>query len=278
MKKTISFSLVLITVMSLLAFNVNAASYPLIYPDEYRLYVPQGQVAKLGFTIFPEYKNEEYHVNIYKGTKVTASNLVASASDTIYNSEYSGYVRDITITWDTREVTCGTYTVEYYMSFYSFNEWHDAPTKSTLMTIEVFKPGQVANSVLNTDIKAYIDGHPIRSYNIDGYTSIVVEDLDQYGFYVAYDNNERTLKIDDVKGNITSTYVHTQNTQPVGSKAMDVYYTDIRTYVKSKNTSGYLNAYGYNVDGLTLIRIDNLDEFGNVAWDQNARTISFVRN
>lgn len=276
MKKTISFSLVLITVISLLAFNVNAAGYPLIFPDEYRLYAPQGQVAKLGFSIFPAYNNEEYHVNIYKGTKVDDSNLVESISKKIYN--VGNYIRDITVTWDTKGVTCGTYTVEYYMSFYSLYEWHEAPRERGLITIEVFKPGQVANSVLNTDIKAYIDGHPIRSYNIDGYTSIVVEDLNQYGFNVAYDNNERTLKIDDVKGKITSTYVHTPNTQPVGSKAMDVYYTDIRTYVKSKNTSGYLNAYGYNVNGLTLIRIDNLDEFGNVLWNQNARTISFVRN
>lgn len=277
MKKIISFTLLVIMLMSIFVFQVSAASYPLMYPKDYRLYVPQGTIAKLAFTIFPEYKNEEYHVNIYKGTKAIDSNLVASASDTIYNGGYSA-IRDVIINWDTNDVSCGTYTVEYYMSFYTFHEWHDAPTKSTLMTVEVFKPGQVANSVLNTDIKAYIDGYPIRSYNIDGYTSIVVEDLNQYGFYVAYDNNERTLKIDDVKGNITSTYVHTSNTQPVGSKAMDVYYTDIRTYVKSKDTSGYLNAYGYNVDGLTLIRIDNLDEFGNVIWDQNARTISFVRN
>ena len=277
MKRIISILLLLITTISVSGVQVNAASYPLIYPDEYILYVPQGQIAKLGFTIFPEYKNEEYHVNIYKGTKATANNLVASASDTIYNSGYDA-VRDVTITWDTSGVTCGTYTVEYYMSFYTFHEWHDAPTKSTLMTIEVFKPGQVANSVLNTDIKAFIDGYPIRSYNIDGYTSIVVEDLNQYGFSVVYNNNERTLKIDNVNGAITSSYKHVLNSKPIGSKAMDVYYTDIRTYVKSKSTSGYLNAYGYNVNGLTLIRIDNLDEFGNIVWDQNARTISFVRN
>ncbi len=275
MKKIISFTLLIIMIMSIFAIQVSAASYPRMYPEDYRLYVPQGTVARLGFTIFPEYKNEEYHVNIYKGTKVTPNNLVASASDTIYNS---GAVRDVTITWDTSGVTCGTYTVEYYMSFYTFYEWHDAPKKSTLMTIEVFKPGQVANSVLNTDIRAFIDGHPIRSYNIDGYTSIVVEDLNQYGFRVVYDNNERTLKIDDIKGPITSSYTHIANTQPVGSKAMNVYYTDIRTYVKSKNGSGYLNAYGYNVDGLTLIRIDNLDEFGSVVWDQYTRTISFTRN
>lgn len=274
--KRILLAILCSVMLCLSAIPVVAASYPLIYPDDYRLYVRQGSVAKLKFTIFPEYKNEEYHVNVYKGKKVNKNNLVASASDTIYNSDYD-YVRDVTITWDTSEVACGTYTVEYYMSFYSLYEWHDAPTKSTLMTVEVFKPGQVANSVLNTDIKAYIDGHPIRSYNIDGYTSIVVEDLNQYGFSVAYDNNERTLKINDIKGPITSTYTHIANTQPVGSKAMNVYYTDIRTYVKSKNSSGYLNAYGYNADGLTLIKIDNLDEFGSVVWDEGARTISFDR-
>lgn len=274
MKKFISMLLCCCMMMPLFAVSVHA-DYPLIMPKDYKLYVQKGNVANLRFTIFTEFKNEGYCINVYKGTKVSKENLVASASDTMYNTSS---IRDLTITWDTDGYDKGIYTVEYYMSFYSLYDWHEAPNRYSNMTVEIFEQGQIANKVLNTDIKAFIDGHPIRSFNIDGYTSIVVEDLDKYGFSVAYDNEERTLKIEDKDGEITSTYTHVENAEPVGSKAMDVYYTDIRTYIKSSTSSAEFSANGYNANGLTLIRIDELDEYGKVVWDQDTRTISFTRN
>ena len=41
---------------------------------------------------------------------------------------------------------------------------------------------RIAGEALNTDIRAYIDEIPIRSYNIGGKTGIVAEDLRDYGF------------------------------------------------------------------------------------------------
>lgn len=275
MKKIISILMCLSILLSVVAISTSAASYPLIYPKDYTMYVAKGTTAKLQFTIFPEYNNEKYFINVYKGKGVNQENLVASASNSIYNSSIA--TRDLTITWDTSNAECGIYTVEYYMHFYTFHEWHETPNRSSLMTVRVFEPGEIANTVLNTDIKAFIDGHPIRSYNIDGYTSIVVEDLNQYGFEVVYDNNERTLKIKDVKGPVTSTYAHVVNTQPVGSKAMDVYYTDIRTYVKSVDSDYFGKVNAYNANGYTLIKIDELDEYGVINYDNNTRTITFNR-
>lgn len=269
MKKIINLITAMALLCSMFAVNVEAASYPLMFPEEYSMNVAKGTVAELKFTIFNEYKNEKYNVNVYKGTTANSNNLVASASNTIYN--YGNYITNVTITWDTSDVECGVYLVEYWMSFYSIYEWHDAPTKSTLMRIYVNDIGADVDDVLHTDIKAYIDGHPIKSYNIQGKTAIVVEDLRNYGFNVTWDPSAKSLTVTDEKKYVTSNYTHQQNTMPVGAKAMDVLFTDIRTYVgKQKVTS-------YNVNGLTIIYIDDLDEFGNVVWDANARTISFTR-
>ena len=55
--------------------------------------------------------------------------------------------------------------------------------------------GDVIGHVLHTDIVCYIDGHPIRSYNIGGNTWIVAEDLLSYGFEVTWLGDERRLVI-----------------------------------------------------------------------------------
>ena len=48
------------------------------------------------------------------------------------------------------------------------------------------KVGDVVDHVLHTDIVTYINGLPIRSYNIKGYTAVIVEELKDYGFYVVW--------------------------------------------------------------------------------------------
>lgn len=135
----------------------------------------------------------------------------------------------------------------------------------------VVGPGSIINQVLHTDIRAYIDGHPIRSFNIEGNTAIVAEDLSLYGFKVVYKNDVRSLYIDEGDKVIHSVYRHTGAGGIVGTKAMDVYYTDIKTY-----SYGYPIS-GYNVNGYTVIFIDDLAAFGTCYWDGTNRTISFYR-
>ncbi|HHX53952.1 MAG TPA: hypothetical protein GX704_03485, partial [Clostridiales bacterium] len=57
------------------------------------------------------------------------------------------------------------------------------------------KVGDVVDHVLHTDIVTYINGLPIRSYNIKGYTAVIVEDLSNYGFYVVWYGTERELTV-----------------------------------------------------------------------------------
>ena len=129
----------------------------------------------------------------------------------------------------------------------------------------------VVKEVLHTDIKAYIDDRPIRSFNIDGYTAIVAEDLSLYGFRVEYNDSNRSLYIDEGNKKYTSVYEHTQETGVIGSKAMDVYSTDIKTYA-----FGY-EITGYNVNGYTIVFLDDLKAFGTTYWNPEKRAIGFYR-
>ncbi len=125
--------------------------------------------------------------------------------------------------------------------------------------------------VLNTDIKAYIDGHPIRSFNIEGWTGIIAEDLMDYGFAVTWDGNARTLRVEKgaLGGTVSPTYQFTENTAPVGSHAAYVYETDIKTFVDKNPVAAF------NIGGRTIIYIDELAVFGDVVWDGEKREISY---
>lgn len=50
-----------------------------------------------------------------------------------------------------------------------------------------FQIGDVIGEVLLTDIRTYIDGEPIKSYNIAGRTAVIAQDLADYGFSVSFD-------------------------------------------------------------------------------------------
>jgi len=134
--------------------------------------------------------------------------------------------------------------------------------------------GNVANAehakyTLNTDIVAYIDGAPIRSFNIDGFTGIVAEDLIWYGFGVYYDDDSRTLEIIRLNNKITSNYVPEISSVPVGSKDKRIYDTDIKTYVEG------VCVPSFNIGGETIIFIDDLACYGEIVWNPNERKICY---
>lgn len=118
-------------------------------------------------------------------------------------------------------------------------------------------PGEEIGQVLYTDIIAYIDGHAIRSYNINWNTYIVVEDLVNYGFDATWNPengghlviaNKRTAAPDAY----TSTYQPETNTHPAGTPAMPYLYTEITTWI------GDMQVTGYNIGGYTCICMDDL--------------------
>lgn len=126
-----------------------------------------------------------------------------------------------------------------------------------------------ADSVVSTDICAFIDECPIESYNYRDYTYIVAEDLRNYGFDVAWNPNERSLSI--TRGErvfapyIDAEIINRQKETPTFEKLYDVYPTDIKTFVNGKA------ADAINVNGKTLINTDWLGEWGNCTYDNDKR-------
>ena len=53
--------------------------------------------------------------------------------------------------------------------------------------------GDVIQPIYSTDILTYMDGIPIKGYNIGGQTLICLEDLSNYGFSVYYCDEVRLI-------------------------------------------------------------------------------------
>ncbi len=136
-----------------------------------------------------------------------------------------------------------------------------------------FKNGDVVNYYLYTDIVTYINKIPIRSYNIDGYTAVVVEDLANYGFDVVWSASARTLSVTrNTSKRIIGGFEPGANTGKVGNRAGEVYFTDIITYFDGQAVKSY------NIGGRTIAYVDDLAEFYKDAyvWDPYARTLSLT--
>ena len=132
--------------------------------------------------------------------------------------------------------------------------------------------GGVGNvgEVKETDITAFIDESAIESYNFNGYTYIIAEDLMNYGFDVVWNGTDRTLKITREKYNFTPYVPESINqikTDVTFKTLYHVYTTDIKTYVNGTEIPSC------NINGRTIIWIESLNVFGNCVYDNDTRTI-----
>ena len=62
-------------------------------------------------------------------------------------------------------------------------------------TIALAANGDIIGNIYSTDIRAFINGVEVESYNIGGKTAVVIEDIiaeNSHGYI--YDDNSRTLK------------------------------------------------------------------------------------
>ncbi len=148
-----------------------------------------------------------------------------------------------------------------------------AAALSTSLAAAVYadRNGDIVGSVLYTDIVAYIDGQPIRSYNIGGYTAVVVEDLEQYGFDVVWDGDARRITaIRDMTEEIQSQYQQEENTHKNGSFAAPVYSTDIIADFDG------IEITSYNIGGRTIVYLDEIAKLygSSYCWNETERTLS----
>jgi hypothetical protein len=131
-------------------------------------------------------------------------------------------------------------------------------------------PG-VLGDVLYSDVKAAINGHAIPSFNIDGNTMVIAEDLMNYGFDVAWDSATATLRVVSFVPSATvAPMAVPSSSRPGGTFRMNYLATDVRTFVNN------IEVTGYNIGGQTIIQFDHLAAYGNVAWDGATRAISLT--
>lgn len=134
--------------------------------------------------------------------------------------------------------------------------------------------GRAVDWALYTDITAQINGHPLRSYNVNGSTAVVAEDLRGYGFQVLWDAEDRTLSVERAADSTGCPalpaswpdYTPPALTQPVGTRAQPILSTDIDTYVAGQ----YVRSC--NIGGETLIWFSDLAPYGAVAFEEDSRT------
>ena len=131
------------------------------------------------------------------------------------------------------------------------------------------KSGDVIGYTKYSDIGAYINHYPITSYNINGYTSVVAEDLRNYGFYVEWNGEERSLKITI---NPTATQITPYGTvykysAKAGQNAFPYLESDITTYVNGQKVDSF------NINGRTCIYMEALAPYGDVVWVPEVRAL-----
>lgn len=112
--------------------------------------------------------------------------------------------------------------------------------------------GDIAGNIYSTDIKTYVDGMEIPSYNIGGRTVIEAERLIDYGFYVEWRPDTRALIINSGRMPLSAPAVENRADNTVGEVIGSFYETDItvrfnQMFVKS-----------YNIGGKTVIEAEDL--------------------
>ncbi|MGM9652238.1 MAG: hypothetical protein ACI3XP_01220 [Eubacteriales bacterium] len=148
----------------------------------------------------------------------------------------------------------------------------------TLLAVMLFtvsagalSPGDPMGWVLYSDIVAYINDVPIRSYNIGGFTYVVAEDLVDYGFLVSWrpDDADGVLRIGSGSGIVSASYTPEPNTHRAGEPAMPYVFTKILTFIAGQPV------WGANINGMTCVGMDDLAYFfaDSYIWDPDAREL-----
>lgn len=142
-----------------------------------------------------------------------------------------------------------------------------------LTSFSYAKVGDVAGMIFSSDIKAYINGVEVKSYNIGGKTAVVVEDSFKSHSFV-YNDSQRMLKIFSVSPNSIQEGEN-ENVKAPGKVVGNIFETDIKTTIYGKDIPSY------NIGGKTAFVIEDVagdKEFsrfgGKFVWDEAARTIS----
>lgn len=137
------------------------------------------------------------------------------------------------------------------------------------------KNGDVVGHIYSTDIRAYINGIEVPSYNIGGKTAVVIEDLfKEFSHQYIYDDSTRTLVFYSLDPSCLLEGTSQTSSNP-GKIVGNIYETDIKTYIYD------VQIPSYNIGGKTAVAIEDLGcdgafstVGGKYKWDEKNRTIS----
>ena len=124
------------------------------------------------------------------------------------------------------------------------------------------RTGDVVDYVLATNIRAFIDGYEIPSYNISDRLGIVAEDLRGYGFDVVWNPEALTLSITKNQWGVTSP-IETSTSGKKTNASIPVYSTNIVTYVDGEEVESF------NIGGYTIIYLRELERYGTCMYDHD---------
>lgn len=145
----------------------------------------------------------------------------------------------------------------------------------SLATAAFAANGDVSGHIYSTDIRAYINGVEVPSYNIGGKTAVVIEDiLSADSHQCVYDDNSRTLKFFSLNPNCLVGGA-AQYAAVTGKVVGNTYETDIKTSIYD------VTVPSCNIGGKTAVAIEDLGYDGAFSpiggkfdWDGEKRTIS----
>ncbi len=145
----------------------------------------------------------------------------------------------------------------------------------TLSPTVLAQNGDVIGHIYATDIRAYINGVEVQSYNIGGKTAVVIEDvLNKNTHQYIYDDSSRTLKFFSLNPSCLVEGKEQNKTVP-GKVIGNIYETDIKTSIYD------VTVPTYNIGGKTAVAIEELGydrEFSHIGgkyiWNETNRTIS----
>lgn len=139
---------------------------------------------------------------------------------------------------------------------------------AVLSTRGYAKTGDIIGYAQYTDIAAYINHYPITSYNINGYTVVVAEDLRNYGFDVEWNELNRTLSIERNGRSVITPYGQVYKySSKLGQNSYPYMETDIVTYVNGQKVDSF------NIGGKTCIYLEALSSYGEVVWVPETREL-----
>ncbi len=117
--------------------------------------------------------------------------------------------------------------------------------------------GDIEGTIYTTDILTQVDGRDITGYAIDGRTLIALEDLEDYGFTVYYNDNIRCVFLTKT-GEAASDFKPCIGRGTVGAEAGYYYETDIRAFVNGEEVSAYA------IDGKMVACVEELGAKENI--------------